>query len=170
MVEEAKEQPKEQPKEPVKPESNVDKSSVLDNVSEDEVFNILEEIRKELANEEKEKSAMVKKEQLKSVAKELLKKQTESDNSVNKELEETKKKIEEQEKLLNELRNQSQGSKVIKDDTNPLSGSDDKPITTKDWDNLMAMARNYNTNKETLSQIDYSKYKEDVYNYVRQHL
>lgn len=165
MVDETKEQINEE----IKDKPNIE-TNVLDNPTEDEVFNILEEIRKELANEEKEKSAMVKKEQLKSVAKELLKKQTESDNSVNKELEETKKKIEEQEKLLNELRNQSQGSKVIKDDTNPLSGSDDKPITTKDWDNLMAMARNYNTNKETLSQIDYSKYKEDVYNYVRQHL
>lgn len=165
MVDETKEQINEE----IKDKPNIE-TNVLDSPTEDEVFNILEEIRKELANEEKEKSAMVKKEQLKSVAKELLKKQTENENSVNKELEETKKKIEEQEKLLNELRNQSQGSKVIKDDTNPLSGSDDKPITTKDWDNLMAMARNYNTNKETLSQLDYSKYKEDVYNYVRQHL
>ena len=81
-----------------------------------------------------------------------------------------KRKIEEQEKLLNELKNQSQGSKVVKDNTNPLSDSDDKPITNKDWDNLMNMARNYNKNKDQLSQIDYSKYKEDVYNYVRQHL
>lgn len=170
MVEETKEQSTAQPKEEINNKPNVDKSSVLDNVSEDEVFNILEEIRKELANEEKEKSAMIKKEQLKSVAKELLKKQTDTENSVNKELEETKKKIEEQEKLLNELKNQSQGSKVVKDNTNPLSGSDDKPITNKDWDNLMNMARNYNKNKDQLSQIDYSKYKEDVYNYVRQHL
>jgi hypothetical protein len=35
---------------------------------------------------------MIKKEQLKSVAKELLKKQTDTENSINKELEETKKK------------------------------------------------------------------------------